>query len=279
MQNYNLQCIAGGTEVKINNKLLSRYKNLIIFLLALIFCLPLVYGYNKRDIKASERTDDENEKVVYLTFDDGPANIVTNKILDTLKEKDIKATFFVIGDKIGGREEILKRIYEEGHTIGLHTYTHKFKKIYRSEDSFMKEMDLTRKEVKRVLNIDATAIRFPAGSKPHLNDSLLEKLHQQGYKIYDWNASLSDGLNYNTSSDKLYREATKVVGKSTHVVLLLHCDQPNINTCKALPKIIDYYKEQGYEFKPIKEETPEFYFRYKKTNAKKTITTFIKNIF
>ncbi|GLC31334.1 polysaccharide deacetylase family protein [Clostridium omnivorum] len=256
---------------------LSKCGNFTIFFLVLVFCMPLISGYNKINARTSASDVEENKKVVYLTFDDGPANIVTNKILDTLKEKDIKATFFVIGDKISGREEILKRIYGEGHTIGLHTYTHKFKKIYRSEESFIEEMDLTRNEVKRVLNIEATAIRFPAGSKPHLNDSLLEKLHAQGYKIYDWNASLSDGLNYNTPPDKLYREATKVVGKSTNVVLLLHCDQPNTNTCKALPRIIDYYKEQGYEFKPIKEDTPEFYFRFKKNNVRKTVTTFIKN--
>lgn len=268
----------GGIKLKKSYSFLSKYGNLMIFFLALVFCMPLISEYNKINAKASASDVEENKKVVYLTFDDGPANIVTNKILDTLKEKDIKATFFVIGDKISGREEILKRIYGEGHTIGLHTYTHKFKKIYRSEESFIEEMDLTRNEVKRVLNIEATAIRFPAGSKPHLNDSLLDKLHAQGYKIYDWNASLSDGLNYNTPPDKLYREATKVVGKSTNVVLLLHCDQPNVNTCTALPRIIDYYKEQGYEFKPIKEDTPEFYFRYKKNNAKKTITTFIENM-
>lgn len=268
----------GGIKLKKGYRFLSKHGDFMIFFLVLVFCMPFISGYNKINAKSCSSDVEENKKVVYLTFDDGPANIVTNKILDTLKEKDIKATFFVIGDKISGREEILKRIYDEGHTIGLHTYTHKFKKIYRSEESFIEEMDLARKEVKRVLNIEATAIRFPAGSKPHLNDSLLEKLHAQGYKIYDWNASLSDGLNYNTPPDKLYREATKVVGKSTNVVLLLHCDQPNVNTCTALPKIIDYYKEQGYEFKPITGETPEFYFRYKKNNVKNTTTTFIKNI-
>lgn len=207
----------------------------------------------------------EDAKVIYLTFDDGPSFIVTNRILDILNEKGVKATFFVVGNKIQGREEILKRIDREGHAIGLHTYTHIYKKIYSSHENFIKEMDETAEEVNKVLGYSPKAIRFPTGSKPHLNNELLEKLRFKGYKIYDWNASLSDGINYNTPTDKLVREAHNIVGKgNSRIFLLLHCDQTNKNTAKALPYIIDYYKNLGYQFEPIKENTPEYYFRFKK---------------
>jgi peptidoglycan/xylan/chitin deacetylase (PgdA/CDA1 family) len=127
-------------------------------------------------------------------------------------------------------------------------------------------MDDTAEEINRVLGYKPTAIRFPTGSKPHLNEELLVKLHEKNYRIYDWNASLSDGLNYNTSTDKLVREAAKIVGRnSSKIFLLLHCDQTNKNTAKALPIIVDYYKDLGYEFRIIDNDTSEYYFRFKKS--------------
>lgn len=203
-------------------------------------------------------------KVIYLTFDDGPSSTVTGKILDILKEQNVKASFFIIGYKIQGREDLLQRMYNEGHSIGLHTYTHKCNVIYSSENSFLDEMIRTENEVKNVLGFSPKIIRFPTGSKNHLTTSLLEKLHTEGYKIYDWNLSLSDGINYRTSVDKLYNEATKKCVNPGKIFLLAHCDGTNENTCKVLPKIIKYYKNCGYEFKTITKNTPEYYFRVSK---------------
>jgi peptidoglycan-N-acetylglucosamine deacetylase len=211
-------------------------------------------------------SNEEEKKIIYLTFDDGPSYVITNRVLDILMEKEVKATFFVVGNKIEGREDILKRINEDGHALGLHTYSHIYKEIYSSQDKFIKEMEDTGEEVKKVLGFVPKAIRFPGGSKPYLNESLLEKLHEKKYKIYDWNASLSDGINYNISTDRLVREAHKVVGGyNSKVFLLLHCDQANKATAKALPIIIDYYKNLGYQFKTINEDTPEYYFKFKKS--------------
>lgn len=203
----------------------------------------------------------EQEKVIYLTFDDGPSFAVTNQILYVLKEKNIKSTFFVVGYKIPGKEKIITRIHQEGHSIGLHSYTHNMKKIYSSEYNFINEMDLAREEVKKVIGISPTAIRFPGGSKPHLNQNLLNKLHQKGYKIIDWNACVPDGIDNQASANTLFIESKKVIGRSSKVILLLHDDEPNTNTWKALPQIIDFYKKQGYKFKGITNDTPEFHFR------------------
>lgn len=240
---------------------MRKHKKFLMYLVVLLLCS---LETTKVEAEAPYKINEE-EKSIFLTFDDGPSFIVTNKILDILKEKGVKATFFVVGSKIQGRENILKRIDSEGHAIGLHTYTHVYKKIYSSHDSFINEMDETQKEVNRVLGYSPKAIRFPTGSKPHLNSALLEKLHNKNYKIYDWNACLSDGINYNTPTDRLVREAHNIVGKgNSRIFLLLHCDQTNKNTAKALPFIIDYYKNLGYQFKTITEDTPEYYFRFKK---------------
>jgi peptidoglycan-N-acetylglucosamine deacetylase len=233
-------------------------------IIIIYFALISVFGMETVIVSGLDKSN-ELDKVIYLTFDDGPSSLVTNRILDILKEKEVNATFFIVGNKILGREDILKRIDKEGHSIGLHTFTHIYKKIYASNENFIKEMDETAQEVNKVLGYSPKAIRFPTGSKPHLNNELLEKLHERNYKIYDWNASLSDGINYNTSTDKLVREAHNIVGKgSSRVFLLLHCDITNKNTAKALPYIIDYYKNLGYQFKTISENTPEYYFRIEK---------------
>ena len=91
-------------------------------------------------ITENEKITEHKKKIIYLTFDDGPSYKVTNKVLDILKENEVKATFFLIGNQIKDKEDVVKRIYEEGNSIGLHTYTHNFKKIYCDEDKFIQEM-------------------------------------------------------------------------------------------------------------------------------------------
>lgn len=234
------------------------------FLLAIFYTLCVIinstaYASSPNTIKKVPCT-----KVIYLTFDDGPSTEVTPKILDILKGKNVKATFFLIGCKIQGREDIVKRIFNEGSSIGLHTYTHKFNKIYSNSDYFIDEMNKTASEIEKVTGFSPKIIRFPTGSNGHLTNSLLEKLHVSGYKIYDWNLALSDGIDYNTSVDKLYREGTQKCVNPNKIFLLAHCDSQNKNTCAVLPKIIKHYKDLGYEFKTITENTHEYHFRVKK---------------
>lgn len=214
-------------------------------------------------VKAANMKD-SGDKVIYLTFDDGPIPGITEDILDILKEHNVKANFFVVGKEIKGREHILKRIHEEGHGIGLHTYTHKFSSIYKSQDEFIKEMDATRDLVKEVIGRDIGAIRFPGGSDLMLSQRLLNKLHERDYRVYDWNVNLEDGLKGGASVNALLENAKKIRGDKSRVILLAHCNSNNRNTCKALPSIIDYYKKEGYIFRVIDENTEEYYFKIRK---------------
>ncbi|MFL0196697.1 polysaccharide deacetylase family protein [Clostridium sp. WILCCON 0269] len=247
--------------MKIKNFLLTI---ICILYFTLYYTIPIkAFSQTSFSAKNDLNTSSDN-KVIYLTFDDGPSTVVTGRILDILKQENIKATFFIIGYKIEGREDLLKRMNDEGHSIGLHTYTHKCNVIYSNENSFLDEMARTENQVKSILGFDPKIIRFPTGSKNHLNASLLEKLHSSGYKIYDWNLSLSDGINYKTPVNKLFNEATKKCVNPNKIFLLAHCDATNENTCKVLPEIIKYYKDLGYEFKAITKDTPEYHFRVPK---------------
>lgn len=205
-------------------------------------------------------TRDKN-KVIYLTFDDGPSYKVTDKVLDILKEKEVPATFFLIGNQIKDNEDVVKRINDEGHSIGLHTWTHKYNCIYCNEDTFINEMVECRTEINRVTGVSPNIIRFPGGSYKHLNKNYLKKLHSNNFKIYDWDLDNEDGLNPNSSPDRLYRNAIKGSKDLQSIILLMHCTDMHKNTAEALPKIIDYYKKQQYEFKILEEDTPEVYFR------------------
>ncbi|MDR5585929.1 MULTISPECIES: polysaccharide deacetylase family protein [Clostridium] len=218
------------------------------------------------NVNSNEETNNYKKKIIYLTFDDGPSYKVTERVLNVLKEKDVKATFFLIGNQIEGKEDIVKRINDEGHGIGLHTYSHKYKCIYCNEDNFIKEMIECRNEINKVVGVSPNIIRFPGGSYKHLSKSYLKKLHDNNFKIYDWNLDTEDGLNPKLPPCKLYRKAINESENLSTIILLMHCTDLQKNTCTALPEIIDYYKSKGYEFRTIEEDTPEIYFKIRKNN-------------
>lgn len=207
---------------------------------------------------------DEESKKVYLTFDDGPTYVITDKILDILKQYNVKGTFFIVGKEIKGKEKILNRIYDEGHGIGVHTYSHNNRLIYKSEEDFIKENILTAEKIKEVTGFYPGILRFPGGSCFKLTESLLEKLHNNNFKVFDWNASLEDGSNPNLNEAILFKNALKIKGCRNSVIILMHCNYNNKNTVKALPLIIEKYKSEGYTFEPISDLTEEYHYRIKK---------------
>ncbi|OOB77001.1 MAG: polysaccharide deacetylase [Epulopiscium sp. Nuni2H_MBin003] len=206
------------------------------------------------------------EKVVYLTFDDGPTKGVTEDILDELQRLNIKGTFFVVGKEIIDKEDILKRMYDEGHGIGLHTYTHNYNKVYSSVDTFVEEMKKTADFINEVLQQDANIkyIRFPGGSSGRLNQEFYDALKAQGYNIFDWNVNLEDGVKPNATVYELVENAKKSRDDVDRKIILAHCNLNNKNTVTAINGIYEYYTNQGYEFKAITNETLEYYYSFKK---------------
>lgn len=240
---------------------MEQKKNFSFFLIVFLLCTFMMTNkFSFEELKSRSTLSNISNKVIYLTFDDGPSSIVANDILNILKQHNVKATFFLVGSMIEGREPILRRMFNEGHSIGLHTYSHKYQQIYSSEDEFIKEMIKTSEEIKKAIGIQPNIIRFPYGSSPHLNNTFLKKLHAHNFKVYDWNVSISDGIRPNTSPELFTREAIARGNEIPYVIFLMHCTNTNVNTCKALPQIIQHYKKLGYEFRAITNDTPEFYW-------------------
>lgn len=206
---------------------------------------------------------DESEKVVYLTFDDGPGGKVTKDVLDILKSEQVPATFFLIGNQIKGQEELVARIHNEGHSLGLHSMTHNKNKLYSNNQNFLKEMIECQKSIQEACGVTSTILRFPFGCNNdgyHLKKQLVDLLHENNLKIYDWNVDSTDGANHN-ASPKTFIKRSK--SDKDHIILLMHCGYTNKNSVKAVPEIIKYYKERGYKFKAISDDTEEM-FRYLK---------------
>jgi len=217
---------------------------------------------NTPPIPASLKTVDGKKRVVYLTIDDGPNSVITDRMLDILKKYDVKATFFVIGNLVKGNDMVLKRIQEEGHGIGLHSYTHDIKNIYKSQDVFIKEMLQSSDTVSGITGVKPNVIRFPGGSSKRLNKELLDKLHNLGYKVYDWNISAGDGMYPKNPPEAIFLNAINPSQITSNAILLMHTKANNQNSCEALPRIIEYYKNSGYEFKVITGDTPEYYYKF-----------------
>ncbi len=202
------------------------------------------------------------EKIVFLTFDDGASTTVTPKILDILKEQDVRATFFVNGANIdrGGdaSKELVKRSFEEGNAIANHSYSHDYKYLYPSGlvdvNNFVEDFDKTDKLLKEILGpyFETNVIRMPGGSMSWKNtENLQEYLDTNEIASIDWNAINGDSQGKKKNANSLLKEAINTSKGKEIVVLLMHDTYGKEETIKALPKIINYYKENGYSFKTL----------------------------
>ena len=153
-------------------------KILSITLLSILFSIGI--NYFSPPISAEE------EKIIYLTFDDGPGGKVTSEILDILKKEEVPATFFLIGGQIEGQEDLINRMHNEGHSLGLHSMSHDKAKLYSSNELFLKEMLETKEIIKSVTGVDSNILRFPFGSNNSsykLQEPLVNLLHENNLKI------------------------------------------------------------------------------------------------
>lgn len=191
---------------------------------------------------AEESSGQEEIHKVYLTFDDGPS-IYTNDILDILDSYNVKATFFVVGKEGTNAEEALQRIVDEGHTLGMHSYSHKYKELYESMDSFTQDFARIRDSIYQATGVESVCYRFPGGSsntvsKIDMHD-FIEYLDSQGVEYYDWNVSSGDGGSMKLSTDTLLENCTKDIDTRDTSIILLHDSAEKPTTVEALPDIIE----------------------------------------
>lgn len=198
------------------------------------------------------------QKIAFLTFDDGPSTTNTPKILNILDSNDIKATFFVVGSQLDSNkeeQELLKKLYIEGHAIGNHTYSHNYNYLYPSRyvntTNIMKDLNKNESTVKKILGDDFefNVVRMPGGLYSWKNNKALRKcFSENNIKFVDWNVLNGDAEGGNKNSSMLIRRFQQTYKNQNVVVILMHDTYGKDSTVTALPTIIQILKNDGYTF-------------------------------
>lgn len=201
----------------------------------------------------------EGDKLkVYLTFEDGPS-VNTAEILDVLKEYQVKATFFVVGKTDEESQQLYKRIVDEGHTLGMHSYSNKYSTIYESKEAFANDFTMLRDYLYELTGVEARYYRFPGGSSNQISNvgmsEFIQYLNTQDVVYYDWNVSSGDATSQAYSSEDIVANVTSNVVKYKTSVVLFHDADDKSTTVDALGPLIESLQGMNAELLPIDEDT------------------------
>lgn len=200
------------------------------------------------NISLKDASNTDGKTKVYLTFDDGPS-LLTEKVLDILKQYDVKATFFVIGKTEPAYEAVYQRIVEEGHTLGIHSFSHKYHEIYASEDAFWQDFNRLQEFLYDTTEVWPRFYRFPGGSSNHVSkldmNQLTHEMDEQDIYYLDWNVSGGDATGENLSAEQIADNVIKNVKRYETAVVLLHDTNTKTATVEALPMIIEQLQKDG----------------------------------
>ena len=197
---------------------------------------------------------------MYLTFDDGPSSN-TDDILDILAAYDVKATFFVVGKEGEWAEKAYRRIVAEGHTLGMHSYTHEYSTVYASEEAFTEDLNRLRDYLREVTGVECAYYRFPGGSSNRVSDMdmhvLIDCLYEQEITYFDWNVSSQDASNPVPDADTILQNCLEGIAKHHGtVVVLMHDAASKGSTVEVLPALIEAVQAmEDTELLPITEDT------------------------
>ena len=199
------------------------------------------------------------KKQAFLTFDDGPSS-VTPRILDILKQENVKATFFVLGSNVSKKPDLVKRMYDEGHFIANHGYSHVYSQIYSSAQAVLDEYNKCNEEIRKAIGeneYNSHLFRFPGGlaGGPYadLKKQAKDLLMQNDIVHVDWNALNGDAETNNLSVDFEIQRLNETTENKNSIVILMHDSPLKSVTADALPQIIAILRNQGYEFKNFYE--------------------------
>lgn len=223
------------------------------------------YTYDAKKVQEKLNNHDytnDGKKVVFLTFDDGTSKTNTPEVLRILKENNIKATFFLTGSNIenGGEtaKDLVRQEFNSGHAIANHSYSHDFKLLYPGRnldmEAFKADYEKNDKLLKSILgeNFTTHVMRCPGGYMSWKNmDPLKDYLNENKIASIDWNALNADAEGPKKNAQQLVDFAIKTAQGKEMVVLLMHDTYGKEETVKALPSIIKYFKDNGYEFRTL----------------------------
>lgn len=212
------------------------------------------------EISESDAETEGTVRKVYLTFDDGPS-IYTEELLDILAEYDVKATFFVTGKGKAGFGDTYRRIVEEGHTLGMHSYSHEYANIYASLGDFQNDLELLRDFLYDETGVVSNFYRFPGGSSNQVSSvdiqELTAYLNAMDIRYFDWNISAGDANSGTADSEQIVNRVMSQIPSHRVAVVLMHDAADKHSTVEALPKLIEEIQalDDGTEILPITKET------------------------
>jgi peptidoglycan-N-acetylglucosamine deacetylase len=221
-------------------------------------------------LKPSPKPYVPGTKTAYLTIDDGPSKN-TMKILEVLSNHNVKATFFVNGKEGSYYENLYREIVKGGHTLGNHTYSHDYSYIYSSVDNFMKDYAKLDSYLYRITGVKPEIMRFPGGSnnqsswqysgKTFMKEKLIPAVLNKGYIYFDWNVSTGDTAASTVPTQTIINNVKNQLGNKNYAIILMHDLNSKTTTPEALPEIIRYLKEKGYELKTLDMNSPPHRFQ------------------
>lgn len=212
--------------------------------------LALNSNINKGSLEKNIQEVDKipsDKKTVYLTFDDGPSTDTTPQIIGILNKYNIKATFFVIGQYAAIHPEILKLQISEGFVVANHTYSHNIDYLYLDPKNLVSDFEKNEILLKTILpGYNSKLVRFPGGSRQR-DKRFITAVKKEGYKIVDWNC-LSKDAEKPYTAEELFNNVKNTSKGKNNLIILMHDSAGRQNTVEALPKIIEYLKQQEYNF-------------------------------
>lgn len=199
------------------------------------------------------------DKRIYLTFDDGPSRN-TDKILDILKEYDVKATFFVVGKTDEESVRAYQRIVAEGHTLAMHSYSHKYSEIYASKESFEQDIRQLQEYLYQITGVWPRFYRFPGGSSNTVSkvdmQELIEYLNESGITYFDWNIASGDAISGQLGKDTIVNNCIGGIKAKQECMILMHDASDKNSTVEALSLLIEQVRSsENAVFLPITDET------------------------
>ena len=203
--------------------------------------------------------EEDGARKVYLTFDDGPSSN-TDRILDILAEYDVKATFFVVGKEEEKYRPLYNRIVQEGHTLGMHSYSHKYNEIYQSVDSYAEDLCKLQEFLYDMTGVRCRYCRFPGGSSNSVSNvdmhDLIGYLDERNMVYFDWNVSSGDAASGYISPEEIVANCTGNLESFDEAIILMHDASNKNSTVEALPKLIETIQAmEDTKIVPISDDT------------------------
>lgn len=198
---------------------------------------------------------ESSENTVYLTFDDGPS-VLTENLLYYLRQENVKATFFVVPERTEYCYSLLREISNAGHTIGIHSASHDYEKIYASVDAFLEDFNEAYEIVLEATGKAPDIYRFPGGSVNDYNektrDDIIAEMDRRGFTYFDWNVDSNDWQGYGWTT--LYTNVLKDAEEFSSPVILFHNTGDRDNTVLVIEDIIKALKNKGYKFGSLSQK-------------------------